>query len=676
MRIKKIHILTSLCLLHSSFSFAAIDTIIVSNESDSSTNTQLSPSYQQEQKKLKETAGGTNLIAPEQEGRLATLQDALDYQPGIIVQNFFGGTDQPRINIRGSGVQSAPVSRGVMLLQDGLPITDADGNFHISTLDMRDARLISVYRGANSIHPQINSLGGELDFISYTGRDETLRARYEYGSFGRTGSQIALGGTNQQYNLDGRISVSYDHFDGYRDHSSSQRKTARANFGYVTDNFENRTWLSWTDLRFDVAGSLSQDQLKADPSSVYKAVWLRDPHRTVQQGRIANRSNWQFDNQSLELGLWYQQTHDNFITPTTYILSDSRTKGAQFMYQLDYDAISYRSALAWDHTSLDRDLLLNRLGTANNKKPIGYYDATAENIYASVGSSLKFAQDWQANLDIKVTHAKRDVFDRTNRQQLDQSWTFWTPKLGVIWTPNDTQRFYANVSTSHEPASFREIITNDGKNNKLNPQKGITFEIGGDGEIVKGLNWDLALYRSMIKDEYITTYDSTGTAVGVFNYANKTRHQGIEAGIKGLVPVGVGDVVYRLSWTYSDFRFMGGEYNGKYIAGIPRNVISGELLYKIDDWSFGPNIHWLPTNTPVDHANSMDVQYRDKYAIWGFKINYQNSHGWSAYLIADNLTNKRYATASVANRVVSSKSDNTLFPGMKFNLNGGIMYQF
>lgn len=50
MRIKKIHILTSLCLLHSSFSFAAIDTIIVSNESDSSTNTQLSPSYQQEQK--------------------------------------------------------------------------------------------------------------------------------------------------------------------------------------------------------------------------------------------------------------------------------------------------------------------------------------------------------------------------------------------------------------------------------------------------------------------------------------------------------------------------------------------------------------------------------------------------------------------------------------------------
>ncbi|MGL4214348.1 MAG: TonB-dependent receptor plug domain-containing protein, partial [Morganella morganii] len=161
----------------------APDTLIVTAAKQS----RLAPDAAQEKEKLENVAGGTNLIMVEKDTRLATLHDALDYQPGVLVQNFFGGIDQPRLNIRGSGVQSAPLARGILLMQDGLPVTDADGSFHISTLEMRDARMISVRRGANSLNPQSNSLGGELDLISYTGRDEGGRLRYEYGSHGREG---------------------------------------------------------------------------------------------------------------------------------------------------------------------------------------------------------------------------------------------------------------------------------------------------------------------------------------------------------------------------------------------------------------------------------------------------------------------------------------------------------
>ena len=278
---------------------ASHDTI-TPNDSDNRKNS-LSPTFQQEQVKQKQTAGATNLIIPEQENRLSTLQDALDYQPGIIIQNFFGGTDQPRLNIRGSGVQSAPLSRGVLLLQDGLPITDADGDFHISTLDMREARLISVYRGANNTHPQANSLGGELNFISYTGKDELGSARYEYGAFGREATQIALGYRDDD--MDSRISLSYHHFDGYRDHSTSQRKS------------------------------------KSDLKSIFKIVIMRDPHRNVQQGRIANRANWSLDNQSVELGLWYQRTHDNFVTLTDYVLSNTIKTFRKNKKHLNYIAV-------------------------------------------------------------------------------------------------------------------------------------------------------------------------------------------------------------------------------------------------------------------------------------------------------------------------------------------------
>ena len=58
--------------------------------------------------KLDKVAGGTNLADLRNLNiqRSQTLKDALQREPGIIIQDFFGGNDQPRLNIRGSGIQS------------------------------------------------------------------------------------------------------------------------------------------------------------------------------------------------------------------------------------------------------------------------------------------------------------------------------------------------------------------------------------------------------------------------------------------------------------------------------------------------------------------------------------------------------------------------------------------
>ncbi|MGH8463319.1 MAG: TonB-dependent receptor plug domain-containing protein [Pseudomonas sp.] len=139
--------------------------VVVSGQAVSSA---LEPSVRQTQAELRAVPGGTNLIQPQQEVRLTTLRDALDYQPGVVVQEFFGGLDQPRLNIRGSGIQSNPLSRGLLLMQDALPLNDADGSFIISLLEPRNAGLISVRRGANALSPGASTLGGEVDFQSLT----------------------------------------------------------------------------------------------------------------------------------------------------------------------------------------------------------------------------------------------------------------------------------------------------------------------------------------------------------------------------------------------------------------------------------------------------------------------------------------------------------------------------
>jgi len=63
-----------------------------------------------------------------------SLAGALSPIPGLILQDGFGGFDPPRITIRGSGLQSAPVNRGILLRFDGIPLNAADGSFNIAFL--------------------------------------------------------------------------------------------------------------------------------------------------------------------------------------------------------------------------------------------------------------------------------------------------------------------------------------------------------------------------------------------------------------------------------------------------------------------------------------------------------------------------------------------------------------
>jgi len=666
--------------------------------------TPLNPGAAAERARLDGVAGGTNLIEPQKEARLSTLKDALDYQPGLVVQEFFGGLDQPRLNIRGSGIQSNPVNRGVLLMQDGLPLNEADGSFIIGFLEPRNARLISVRRSANALSPAATTLGGEMDFQSLTGTSGDVLG-VEGGSFGRFGARAAKG--FQSGALDGRLSITHDRYDGYRHHSGSERTSVQGNFGVLGEGFENRTYLSYVDLDVDIPFVVTRAQMEYDPRQTNGEgvavnapfnqidVDKRDPHRTSRQFRAANRTHWGTEALNTTLGVYAQTIDDTFQDPLSATVTEGMTYGAQWQLAGKYRSVDYRVALDWARSDMDRDLYTVDKNTGRRKTHYGNYDLQAENRSALLGFAWHVTPQWSVVGDAKFTQAIRDARNRMGGNTLDQDWNYVSPKLGLIWQPSQSQRFFVNLSRSNEAPTYWEIINggtgpvslpnpiNDAAGttglSALKLQRADTIEIGGDGVLGPGdyaPRWSLALYHSDVRDELISVSTANGTAKGTYNYQGGTRHQGIELGLNGSLPApGAGAAFdYRMAYTFSDFRFKGGEYAGNRIAGVPRHLLSAEVLYRIGGLRLGPNVRWMPTATETNHANTPDTA-QDSYALLGFKVDYRIGKHWRAYVQADNLTDETYASAFVI-RDTGTTAMPTFLPGNGRSITAGASYRF
>src|SRR5690606_592363 len=122
--------------------------------------------------RLDAAAGGTAIITPREmpASTNLTLARALADVPGVVVQDFFGGNDQPRVQIRGSGLQQNPVERGVLMLRNGLPLNRADGSYVVGFADPGAADAIEVFRGYMANRLGATVLGGAFNLISPTGR--------------------------------------------------------------------------------------------------------------------------------------------------------------------------------------------------------------------------------------------------------------------------------------------------------------------------------------------------------------------------------------------------------------------------------------------------------------------------------------------------------------------------
>jgi iron complex outermembrane receptor protein len=218
----------------------------------------------------------------------------------------------------------------------------------------------------------------------------------------------------------------------------------------------------------------------------------------------------------------------------------------------------------------------------------------------------------------------------------------------------------------------------------LQPQHAWTFEIGARGEWSR-VEWELAYYRSWVRNELLELNDALGNDIGATNVRHSI-HQGVEVGLdidlfrEIFFPKSGGRAGDRLSfeqsYTWNDFEFDGDSvYGDNRIAGIPIHVYEAELIYEAPCGFYaGPNLRCNFSQYPVDQANTL---FADSYALFGFRIGFRQRKGFSVFLDCRNLTNKHHASA--VDVIADARTDHApevFHPGEGRAFYGGISWSW
>ena len=153
------------------------------------------------------TPGGVTFIDGDElrERNTSSLADLLRYVPGVWSESS-QGADAMFFSSRGSNLDATNYDmNGIALLQDGLPVTTADGNNHNRVLDPQSARFATVARGANALKYGATTLGGAIELSSPTARNSDPLEVFVNG--GSNGQLVARGTIGEVFNdsLDGLL---------------------------------------------------------------------------------------------------------------------------------------------------------------------------------------------------------------------------------------------------------------------------------------------------------------------------------------------------------------------------------------------------------------------------------------------------------------------------------------
>ena len=623
--------------------------------------------------RLAQVPGAGNVVDMRRplQGRVASNQDVLAYQPGVYAQS--AGNEGVKISIRGSGINRAPGAHasGLYTMLDGLPLTGPGGTPY-ELLEPLWVDHVEVLRGANGFDRGALALGGAIDYVSHTGYDAPLlQVRYATGSHGYQQRQLSSG--QVLGNFDYYVSLTDANADGYQDHTRSQSKGVIGNFGYrFNPNLETRFYLRYRETDNDLAGRVSKRSIEHDPRAANPLYVSRDDRRK-QPGStfVGNKTTYYIDDDSsIQTGLVYHDyPMDLREGPNRLKVAYSDVSGTFDYKRRDTlwgrESRSTLGLRVTKHLPNDGASEFVRIPTSNTKNyapgtRIRNFTYQGSDTVLHFGNDLEVADDLWLTTGLAAIYTRREsavTYPEGGGKTSLGDWDY-APRLGLRYQLTPNVQVFGNLSRSVEaphPWSliyssnlrfpFGSGVATGAQRDpiELRNQTATTLELGGGGDSSLG-EWSLAWYYAQVRHELLSVLPDPSATTPYELNASPTVHQGVEASLQSELwsQPGVGRLSLRQAYTFSDFHYRDdSRFGDNRLPGLPMHYYQGELRY---DWPLGffaaVNTQ-LVSKVAVDYANSY---YADPYALFGATLGYNApKNDWQTWVDVRNLTNKRYA---------------------------------
>jgi len=607
--------------------------------------------------------------------RMFNLKEALEGIPGVQAESKNGGSDV-RLFIRGAGVKATYGIREIMVLRDGVPVTDPDSLTRLDFIDMQDIERVEVSKGPGNIY-STGSFGGAIQIISKSVFDKSGNvARIGAGEQGAENLHLRYAGMANETNALA-ITTSYRHQDNpWRVRNVSDSKQIGFKHGLLMDG--------GASLESELTYANSKMQLPGGMDLAGFTNYLATGTQTTQSGIWKNSKRdsrvWSFNTKyEEEIGDWTfkPRVYANWwkhYHPVTGMINDTAdwTKmiGTDIEGQLKHSVGSVPASLVAGVT-------LRQVGN-NDSRQYQYRDVTT-GFGGRITSTLSDAKGALANQESYTDTVKgiflqeslrptdrwlvdagmrfdQSSFSMTTNEiskfdfatgkyvagagvfQTNKSYNLPSYKLGATFKASDAVNLYVSAGRSNQLPSNAEISANP----NLTLATSTNYEVGMKARADEWFG-NIAVYNNDLANEIVSVKTDGLTA---FVNAGKTKKQGLELDGGYLVTpnVEVGGQFNYSNYHYRSFSEPVGTVNvvrdGNQLPFIPKNRYGVFVGYKN---ASGFSARMQSNYSGAYYTDNANSQMYDGYrGVISASLAYeQGQHLFN--LSAENLTNKYYA---------------------------------
>lgn len=613
------------------------------------------------------------------EEKMFNVKDALAGTAGVQIDSKNGGSDV-RLSIRGAGIKAAYGVREIMVLRDGVPMTDPDSFTRFDFIDTQDIERIEVVKGPGSIF-STGSAGGTVQILSKSVFDDNAnRARVGLGSQGAENYHLRWGGMVDD-NQAVAVTLSRRVLEnGWRRWNNFETNQAGFKYGRVMPS--GGTWeseLAFSNSFTQLPGSMNVNQFNEyrssgrqnDSSDAFKNTG-RDAWT------IFANTRYEQDFGDFSFRPRFYANHWEHYHPVTGVVNVSE---GNYIFGTDLEG-EYRHGLMGMNSSLVGGVTM-RADLSLDARKYAYRDIRVSGgrireTYSDVAGALLSTEDTKnylvgvfAQETINPTDRLSVDFggrvDRTmfeidtdergeysystgnytwaaSQSQVTPSFTLVSPKVGASYKLTPTLTAYTSLAQADQVPSSSELSSNPG----LTTAQSRNYEIGLK---LRSQDWqlDTALYYNPVKDDIVQVYEN---GQSVYQNAGQTNKKGFDGSLSyRLLPgLTVGGTYTYADYTYDRFAEVTGSgaaktttsRAGKRVPLIPMHQYSLFAQYrhdsglhaKLQTFSFGDYF--------MDNANT------ESYGGYSFVTNL--AVGWDitpshiVSLNVDNVFDQHYAT--------------------------------